>query len=98
MPDLRQWWRSIHEPQHVEKASGRERIKRGVWMGASTFGAVFLLGVVYIGIENMGYPGEIGWFLLAWFALDLSIWQWGYEKFDLVPPWQFRDQEVDDAE
>lgn len=33
-----------------------------------------------------------------WLYIDLyHVFPWGFERFDLVAPWQFREVEVDDG-
>lgn len=87
------------EPQHVEKATFREKLKRQVWMIAS-----LLITLTVAWTINQG------WFLLfgaSWTTIAIGagtiiaalvvdavyVFPWGVERFDLVAPWQFRDAE-----
>jgi len=90
-------WRDWQTPDTVKRASRRERWKRQAWMIGSSIVAAFLVVLVFIGIENLGFPGELGVFVIAWMLLDQRLFSWGVEYFDLVLPWQFRE-EVEDGE
>jgi hypothetical protein len=100
------------DPETVDRASRRERWKRQAWVLGST---IIGFGVVGIGVSNMMrlFPvlvasetaafATAGVAIILAFALDMVIFQWGIERFDLVFPWQFREAEsgdepeVDDA-
>jgi len=96
------------EPEQVDRAPRRERWKRQAWMIAST---IIRFGVVGIGVSNMMrlFPvlvasetaafATAGVAIILMFALDMVIFQWGIERFDLVLPWQFREAgDADEAE
>jgi hypothetical protein len=65
-------------------------------------------GVVGVGVSNMMrlFPVLVasetaalatsGVGLALAFALDMAIFRWGIERFDLVAPWQFREVENTD--
>lgn len=90
------------EPEHVERASRRERWKRQAWMAGSTllsFAIVFaglqIIDLLVTGFPPVGYTGiavaivSIGVML----AIDiLWVFPWGFERFDLVAPWEFREE------
>lgn len=92
------------KPEQVERAPRRERWKRRAWMIAST---IIGFGVVGIGVSNMMrlFPvlvasetaayATAGVAIVLAFALDVVIFQWGFERFDLIAPWQFREAESD---
>jgi hypothetical protein len=92
------------EPETVERAPRRERWKRQAWLLGSTiiafipaFVAVWLLTRWVGAIPTDGYIGiviVVG-LLGTSFLFDLWLFSWGVERFDLIPPWQFR--EADDA-
>jgi len=90
-------FREWQTPTTVERASRRERWKREGWMIGSSIVSAGLVVLVYLGIENLGYPGEFGVFVVAWLLLDQRLFSWGVDRFNLVLPWQFRE-EVDDAD
>lgn len=94
------------EPAHVEKASRRERWKRQAWMHLSTvlsFAAVgmaayalSLVAPAWPPIGTEGYHGVVVAVVLVVLALAIDIlfvFPWGYDRFDLVAPWQFRDEQ-----
>lgn len=105
---IREWYRSLKEPKHVEKASRRERWKRSWWQATSTV-LSFLIAVapavvatfVFDWFPPTGYWGiaaAIGVIGLA-FVIDVKwLFPWGFDRFDLVAPWQFRDAEVEENE
>jgi len=88
------------EPEQVERAPRHERWRRGVWMIAST---IIGFGVVGVGISNMMrlVPVLAAGEAAAWavggagmalgFGLDVAVFRWGVDRFDLVAPWQFRE-------
>jgi hypothetical protein len=90
------------EPEEVNQAPRRERWKRTAWMIAST---IIGFGVVGIGVSNMMglFPvlvasettafATTGVAMVLAFGLDMAVFQWGVERFDLVAPWQFREAE-----
>jgi fatty acid desaturase len=89
------------EPKHVERASRRERWRRQLWMFASTviaFGSVLaalsLLAWLVPPFPPTGVIGTVTAVVAMSIAaaLDLQLFGWGLERFDLVVPWQFRDE------
>lgn len=96
------------EPEHVGRAPRRERWKRVAWMIVST---VIGFGVVGVSVSNMMrlFPVLVatpntaftttGVAMVLAFGLDMVVFQWGINRFDLVAPWQFREAEnADEAE
>lgn len=90
------------EPQHVEKASAREKIKRQVWGISSLF--LCLLGALAVNQAWVWLFG-VSWTTIAFggvtvivaFAVDaLYVFPWGVERFGITAPWQFRDAEAKD--
>jgi len=90
------------EPEHVEKASRREVLKRNAWMMGSTvvsFGIVFGI-LLIIDLFVAGFPPTgVGGIALAVLAicqallLDIVwVFPWGFERWDLVAPWPYRDE------
>lgn len=95
---LRSWYCALYEPDEVEKASRRERVKRTAWqIGSSIIAMVAVIGV-FVSLEVSGVPGWVGLAILAWALLDLRLFGWGVERFDIVAPWQFRDAEAKEAQ
>lgn len=103
MPGLRarllHWMGVPTEPTHVEKASRRERWKRQVWMVVSTLASVWFVWIVaaaIVTIANLGTNAALFAILSTFvvgFYIDIKyVFPWGVERFDLVPPWQFRDE------
>lgn len=102
------WRQDVLTPDHVEKASRRERWKRTAWEVISTllsFGTIAgALGVITS--TNPGFPPTsiAGGFVavlavLAALGLDiLVVFPWGLERWDIVPPWQFRDADAEERE
>lgn len=90
------------EPEHVEKASRRERWKRQAWMTASTLlclSGAFAVNGVLIRIVGVNWLmvaiGAVT--VVAAFYVDMKyVFPWGFDRFDLVAPWQFRDPEVEE--
>lgn len=90
------------EPEHVERASRRERWKRQAWMIGSSLGSFLLVG--WAGWQLLSfadwYPtGTIAAFvlmsmLLVAIALSQLVFSWGVDRFDLTIPWQFREEEA----
>ena len=87
------------EPDHVDRAPKRERLKRQVWMVVSTvlsIGTALVVNVITIEVLGISkavwvVPGLAS--LLIALYLDLKyLFPWGVERFDLVVPWQFRDE------
>lgn len=79
------------DPETVERASRRERIRWNVWMiGSMLVAAAILIGPMVVA-EQLGIPRELPAVIIALLLLDDRIWRWGVEHFDLVPPWQFRE-------
>lgn len=91
-----EWRRDLLTPENVEKASSRERMKRGIWMVVSVVVAWSIaVTVVGVGIVTFNPPD---WLALAaafvlWVYLEIHIHRWGVRYFDITPPWQFRDVE-----
>jgi len=93
-------------PQHVEKVSRRERWKRDAWMFGSTIISMALsvipavvLGPV-LGKSGLGVPGSVAVVatIALWLYIDIyHVFPWGFERFDLVRPWQFREQEATES-
>lgn len=99
-----QWLGIPTEPQTVERAPRRERWKRALWMHGSLWLAGAVTIAVGWGVETTtglvsATRGHIGLTpLLPVFAaivlfvvINIVLWRWGFEQFDLVPPWQFRE-------
>lgn len=93
------------EPETVERAQRRDRWKRQTWMIGSSciaFGAViitsWLASVVFPSFPPTGYAGAAVACLTVVVALvvDIKLFSWGFERFDLVAPWQFREERVDE--
>lgn len=105
---LRQWYSKIKEPQHVEKASKSERRKRGAWQVLSTVLSFVAVGIPVAIIDILapwfpptGIVGIATAVAMVGTALLLDIYvvfPWGFDRFDLVTPWQFRDAEVEENE
>ena len=94
-----EWRRELLTPEYVEKASRRERWKRGAWAVASTMltlGLVVGVGGV-VAVQHLG--AELGLIvtLLVWVYIDLRVFGWGLQYWDLTPPWQFRDIPPEDG-
>lgn len=99
---IREYYRSIITPEHVEKAPRRERLKRQLWMMLSTFVSMGAVAVVVFGAltvldaaqtsSTAGTAIALGAFAIG-FALDVYVvFPWGIERFDIVLPWQFREE------
>lgn len=93
----REWYARITTPESVEKAPLRERLKRDTWqIGSLILAMVGVFASFYVTeVVVRGVPGGVGPAVIAWFLLDQRLFSWGFERFDLVAPWQFRDAEVD---
>jgi hypothetical protein len=99
---LREWYRDLTTPEHVEKASRREVWKRQAWMIGSL--TICLLGAYAVNNAIVTvFDPEPSWQLIAVLAVPIIaaiyidmeyVFPWGVERFDLVPPWQFRDEEA----
>lgn len=77
-------------PESVERAPWRERIRRDVWqIGSSVIAAVFAFALAAVP-AHFGLPAWIGPAIVLWALLDLRLFAWGVEWFDLTVPWQFR--------
>jgi len=91
---LRERYRKATDPQTVERAPRRERWKRQAWM----FGSLLLSGGVVtasvVVSQELGYPGYAGPLAIGILLLDLRLFAWGMEYFELTPPWQFREAEA----
>lgn len=92
------------EPETVDRAPRRERWKRNAWMTISVVVAAIAAGGVLLAVDHAtglltalsDSPGAAQLFPLAtfialWMAIDWVLWRWGFERFGLVPPWQFRE-------
>lgn len=96
-------YREWQTPTHVERASRREQWKRQAWIVASTvlsFALVLLPLVALIELTPVTIPVGIEGVVFAVaativaFGIDIYlVFPWGFERFDLVAPWQFRDAE-----
>lgn len=91
------------EPELVERASRRERIKRTVWwIGSSSisFGSVILaVSLLAEAVPSFSLTGEVGLLVsivgvTVAAALDFWLFGWGLNRFDLVEPWQFREEKA----
>lgn len=95
------WRRKLLTPEHVEKASRRERWKREAWMLVSTISCLGLGAGLAVTLANLGAPMVLVWLpaLIVGFLVDIYVvFPWGMERFDLVAPWQFRDAEAEERE
>jgi len=90
---LQSWWREMSQPEGVERASRRERLKRTGWQ----FGALLVTVAFYAIVATVvrlfvvDEPLALN-IILAWIGMlstYLLIWDWGVDYFDIVPPWQF---------
>lgn len=91
------WRRDLLTPEHVEKASRRERWKRGLWMLVTTIATVSLGASLALVLSQVGAPIEFVWLpaLVLAFVVDAYVvFPWGVDRFNLVVPWQFRDAEA----
>lgn len=91
------------EPELVERASRRERWRRQGWMFASTaiaFGVVigvsWLLSQALPWFPPTGVVGIIAVAITTLIALMLDLWLfgWGIDRFDITRPWQFREEQI----
>lgn len=88
------------EPNLVEKASRRERWKRQAWMIGSSLGSFLLVGwagwqfLALVDWHPTGTPAAFVLLSMLLVAIALSQWvfAWGVDRFDLVIPWQFREE------
>jgi hypothetical protein len=93
--------RGLTNPTTVERASRRERWKRQAWMILSFWlsAAPFVIGLYTLVQYTTLLPASApeSWAvtaLIAFCALALDIFvvfPWGFKRFDLVAPWQFRE-------
>lgn len=90
------------DPQHVERASRREWMRRNAWMFASTvvsFGILVVATLLLSSISSFpptGIPGAVaavGASILVLY-IDMRLFVWGVERFGLVLPWQFREEKA----
>jgi hypothetical protein len=94
------------EPEHVEKASPRERWKRQTWLFTS-----LLISWIPVGILADALIDWIGWhprgaasvwpvllFVALVVVVNIKVHSWGVERFDLVVPWQFREERAKERE
>ena len=75
----------------VLRAPRRERVRRMAWMLGS--GAVTLI-VITTAVEMMaqfGVDRMTTVAAVAIFAVDLHVFSWGVERFDITLPKEFRD-------
>jgi hypothetical protein len=99
------------EPELVDKASRCERVKRDGWMTVSAFIAIAVAAVPFAVVEIL--TGGVSWalrgpgvlplftllsFLVLGIFVDLKLWRWGVQRFELVAPWQFREERARDDE
>ncbi|MCG1002875.1 hypothetical protein LQ368_05400 [Halobacterium noricense] len=92
-----EWRRNLLTPEHVEKASRRERWKRSLWMLVTTIATVSLGASLALVLSRAGAPIEFVWIpsLVLAFVVDAYVvFPWGVDRFNLVVPWQFRDAEA----
>jgi hypothetical protein len=92
-----EWRRDLLTPEHVDKASRRERWKRNAWLIGSSmvtlFAAFVCIAVPVVAFTDFpAWTGAIPTFFV-WMYASMRLHNWGMERFDLVPPWQFRDAE-----
>jgi len=82
-------------PEGVERASLPERVKRNAWLLVSSFATLALVGVVgsVALLEHLPATLALAITFTAWAIIDMKVFTWGVERFDIVLPWQFR---VDD--
>jgi len=92
------------EPELVERAPRRERWKRQAWMGAST---LLSFGIVFAGLLGLDQlvrafpPTGIARHAVAIIAIGGAlvidtrwVFPWGVDRWDLVVPWQFREEQA----
>lgn len=88
------------KPNLVEKASRRERWKRQTWAFVSLVLSATVVGVpISAMIEWLNWTprgAASAWpvfvFVLLVVVVQGKIFNWGFERFDLVAPWQFREE------
>ena len=80
------------DPETVERAGRRDRVKRGVWLFASNILAGTIVVALMLGGLALELPPGLGPAVVCWFLLDQCLFGWGVDRFDLVPPWQFREE------
>jgi hypothetical protein len=80
-----------HDLEPDEPAPRRERIKRDAWMIGSTIIALATAAVT-VPLANVigAVPWAVVFFVLAG-AIDLKLFGWGIERFDLIYPKEFRE-------
>jgi hypothetical protein len=83
------------EENEVDRAPFRERMKRGLW----TLGSLFITSIILFGAmmttKAAGYGPEAGLVAVAVISVDYLVWQWGFEKFSIVLPKEFREVQSD---
>ena len=87
------------EPEQVDRASRWERIRRNIWMVASTilsFGFVFVILLTASSLSAFPPTGVAGTItavgaVVAAGYIDVRLFGWGIERFDIIVPWQFRE-------
>lgn len=91
------------EPELVDRASRWERAKRDVWLFASTIISIAIVFVpATVAMATTGFHASVGVattisaaLIVATMLVDVFwVFPWGVERFDVVPPWQFREEEV----
>lgn len=94
------WRRDLLTPEHVEKASRRERWKRNAWMFVCTIGTLLSVGATVgtVAVELLHPAVAFASTFIVWLYVDHRVATWGIEYFDIVRPWQFRDAEVEERE
>lgn len=91
------------EPETVERASLYERARRNAWMFVATVFPIWA-ALVTAALVATAFPPSIRgsllvmmFYALAWliigFIASNVLWTWGFDRFELVPPWQFREEE-----
>lgn len=92
-----EWRRDLLTPEHVEKASRRERWKRFAWLVGSSM-VTLLASFICISVPLVIFTEVPSWAggvvtFVVWMYSSIRLHSWGMERFDLVEPWQFRDVE-----
>lgn len=102
---VRDWCRrraEFFEPQYVERAPRLERWKRTGWQFVSTMLGFLIAGWLsyLIFVAGSWQPTEflasavILSLLVVALAIGDWLFRWGFDRWDLVEPWPFREERV----
>lgn len=93
---VRDRYRDATTPEHVERASRRERWKRAGWEFCALIVALGIHWAAIYGALLVGQDPLTGVVVVGLFSTYAMVWSLGINVFNITAPWHFREAELEE--